>query len=375
MLCSGVLLGIPPLAVCLLLTAYLVQRISGNTGNLFQPPRVNGVVDLHRLVVDVEEADLAAALVLVGLGEEPRVLLVVAFNGFERLVRNTIAQKLRGRTDERVAVLDVRVQETQRLSGLQRLQPQRDLGQLHRHRVEVHPVDAARHHLVHRRADSIHGRLGVTLPHRGDLLGDPPRRRHQEMPGPTGRVADGQLQQLTDDRLGFIRLACRARLNRSPLDRLFDDRVQRGIQQRLDQRRRRVIRPRRLTVVARQLHQLEAPLSGAVLGHQLQQRLVDRTQLVGVQVPVVHRAPPFGSRVTHLRQVPDSPQQRIVGQLQAPQRSISLSISEQPAQPRQSELGPTVHITQGIQHDLQRPVLIAVRGTPTAARVTTQPLG
>ena len=43
----------------------------------------------------------------------------------------------------RVAVLDVGVEEAQRLARLQGLQPQRDLGQFDGHRVEVDAVDAA----------------------------------------------------------------------------------------------------------------------------------------------------------------------------------------------------------------------------------------
>lgn len=40
------------------------------------------------------------------------------------------------------AVADLRVEEIEGKAGVHRFDPERDLGQLHRHRVAVHPVQA-----------------------------------------------------------------------------------------------------------------------------------------------------------------------------------------------------------------------------------------
>jgi len=48
--------------------------------------------------------------------------------------------------DERVAPTQVVVQETERRAYRKGVEPQADLCQLHRHLVQVHPIDAALHH-------------------------------------------------------------------------------------------------------------------------------------------------------------------------------------------------------------------------------------
>ena len=89
--------------------------------------------------------------------------------------------------EQRVAAADIGVEEAERLAGLDRLDPQRDLGQLDRHRIAVDAVDAGARHIAQRVA--IVGR-------RGDAAGagarepcrDAPRRREQEMAGAAGRI-------------------------------------------------------------------------------------------------------------------------------------------------------------------------------------------
>jgi hypothetical protein len=70
-------------------------------------------------------------------------LLVVAFDGLPGRVRDALRHQLGRRAEQRVAVLDVRVEERERQARLHGLHPQADLAQLDRHRVEVHAVDAA----------------------------------------------------------------------------------------------------------------------------------------------------------------------------------------------------------------------------------------
>src|SRR5690606_25491317 len=107
-------------------------------------------------------------------------------------------------------------------------------------------------------------------------LGDAPGRGDQEVPRPTSRVANRQGEQFVDDVVGRVGTAGLRGPLLAPLDRVVYDRVERRVQQALDQRRWRVVTTRRLPTVARDLDQLEGAVRRRVLRLQLQQRLVDR---------------------------------------------------------------------------------------------------
>ena len=50
--------------------------------------------------------------------------------------------------DQRIAALDLVVEEAERKRAVHRLDPQRQAAKLHRERIEVHGVDAALHHVA-----------------------------------------------------------------------------------------------------------------------------------------------------------------------------------------------------------------------------------
>ena len=134
--------------------------------------------------------------------------------------------------EQAVATAQMMVQEAERRAHREGVQPQRDLGQLHRHRVLVHAVDAAlEHHAtndvpvvklvrvhcpaaplgigqnsVPDRVDSLGQRRDVVAPrlrrvHLGlgdgadHLVGHQVHEADQEVPGPHGRVADLQVEE------------------------------------------------------------------------------------------------------------------------------------------------------------------------------------
>ncbi|MNJ48515.1 hypothetical protein D3C77_437100 [compost metagenome] len=71
-------------------------------------------------------------------------VLVVASQRFVGGIGNAVLQYLQiEHPQERIAAADLRVEEAKGKAGVHRLDPERDLGQFHRHRVAVHPVDAA----------------------------------------------------------------------------------------------------------------------------------------------------------------------------------------------------------------------------------------
>ena len=126
------------------------------------------------------DACVLGFLVLVLSGVVARHNLVVAG---ERLVSGIRDAPLQNRqvedAEQRVATADLRVEEPEREAGIDRLDPERDLGELHRHRVAVDSVDAASHHVAQRVAEVGHGRrsLGTDA---GKPCRDTPGGRQQE---------------------------------------------------------------------------------------------------------------------------------------------------------------------------------------------------
>lgn len=160
------------------LLTYVCECVGPAGGDPVQLVREGGVG--HRdlaLHVRDKEADPSLVLVAIEISQVGDHKLGVAFEVREGVVGNSLRQHRRGGPDESVALFDVGVEEAQGFARLQCLQPERHLGQLYGHRVEVDAVDAVGDYLPHRRSNRLGCRLGVTLTHGGYALGDAPRRR------------------------------------------------------------------------------------------------------------------------------------------------------------------------------------------------------
>ena len=116
-------------------------------------------------------------------------------------------------------------------------------------------------------------------------------RRHQEMARPAGRIQHLQLQQGLFGMVGGFGG--------------IEDRVERIVQDPVDQGGGGVVAAGELAFASSCRRQPEPAPLHVDLGMQLQQRLVDRTQLGGAQVAVVHLAPLLGIVVLDQGQVAD----------------------------------------------------------------------
>ena len=88
-----------------------------------------------------------------------------------------------------VAAADLRVEEAEGKAGVHSLDPERDLGQLHRHRVAVHAVDAAAGDIAQRMAEI--GKRGRALgADAGKAGGDAAGGGQQEVARAAGGVDD-----------------------------------------------------------------------------------------------------------------------------------------------------------------------------------------
>ena len=219
---------------------------------------------------------LGGVLLLQGGGD----LAVVAFDRGERRVGEAFGEQGGGDAEQGVADADVLVEEGQRLAGFQGFQPERDLGQLGGHRVDVDAVDAAADDAAQRGPDDGVGRLGLAGFLGGDALGDPAGGGDEEVAGAAGGVADGEVEQRRDPFLGgSVRAG------------LVEQRVERGVEQALDQRGRRVVGAGLLALVAGQCLQRVGELLGVVARDQFQQGLVDAAEFLGAEVAEVDPAP------------------------------------------------------------------------------------
>ena len=174
------------------------------------------------------------------------------------------------------------VEKGERLPRLQRLQPQAHPAELGRHRVHVHAVQAAADDVAERMLIEERRRLalaGRVRAHPGEMPGEAMGRAHQEVAGADRRVADLQIE---DRPLGVgAELAAH---------RLPHHRVEGRVQQTLHQGVGRVVGPGRLAGVAGELGEGEVCAVTAHLRREREQALVDAAQLLGAEVPVVHRA-------------------------------------------------------------------------------------
>ena len=129
----------------------------------------------------------------------------------------------------------MRVQERERLPGLDGLDPHRRLAELDGERVPVDPVDAVLHNL----AERVPVRLLIVGVIAGldarDLGGEPPRSRQQEVARPARRVQHPEIENRGAGILG----AC--------ADSPFDHRIEGCSYEFADEARRRVVRAAQLS--------------------------------------------------------------------------------------------------------------------------------
>ena len=273
----------------------------------------------------------------------------------ERFVWQSSCDQLGRRAQQAVANPDVVIEERERLARLERFEPQAHAAQLRGHRVDVDAIQAAADDVAQCVLVEQRRRLALALrccPDAREVPGQPVRRANQEVTGTDGRVA--HLQR--EDRLLSLGTAL-------ALDRLLDDGVERGVEQALHQRVWRVVRARRLALVAGELGEGEAGAVGADLRRQRQQALVHAAQLLGPQVLVVHRTQHLA--LARERQIPERFEKVVVGQLGAIERGSGRRIPQEAAERRQRQV-----LARGA-HQLARPRA----RRPAAGTVATGPRG
>ena len=203
------------------------------------------------------------------------------------------------------------LQERERQPRVDRLHPQAHLAQLHGQRVHVHAVDAAAHHVAERALVVVRrGRAGG--PDAGDVIGEPARRREQEVSRPTGGVDDRQFQECLVGPVGM------------GADRVLDHRIEGAVEQDLHQLVRRVVAAGRLPCMASALvgaGEGEGTSVPGDLRDQLQQALVDVAEFVRApcrassraRVRPAHEATPGGTESPRQRTVVESSRRQAPG--------------------------------------------------------------
>ena len=156
--------------------------------------RVRGLLDCTHCIAQgcprlasglQQKASLTGDLVPVTSLQGPGDLPVISFEGHPRGVRHLFAHQRAARTDERVAAADVAFQEREGQARIDGLHPEAHLADLDRQRVHVDAVDASADDVAQRGLIVV--RRGRTpRPDASDAVGEPARRREQEVP-PTRR--------------------------------------------------------------------------------------------------------------------------------------------------------------------------------------------
>jgi hypothetical protein len=107
-----------------------------------------------------------ALLLVLGLVGAAR-LLVVPFDGFQHVVRDALCDQSRGCSKQAVAAADAVIEEGERTPWGHGGHPQAHLAQLHRHFVDVDPVEAVAHHVAKSESDFAGGGLLIAAAHGG----------------------------------------------------------------------------------------------------------------------------------------------------------------------------------------------------------------
>ena len=178
----------------------------------------------------------------------------------------------------------MRVEKSQRTARHDGLDPKCDLGKFQRHWVEIHAIDAIRDDVPQGLTIEFarHG-LGLARTNLRQRLGHPTSSSKQKVRRAAGRIQNRQRQ---NRRFAFriARLAGKA---------FLDERINRRLHQLLDKTGRRIIASARLAGIAgRQALLGDADKTKSVRHarngrYEFQQRLINRTELLGVEVAVV----------------------------------------------------------------------------------------
>ncbi|OQA94471.1 MAG: hypothetical protein BWY25_02770 [Chloroflexi bacterium ADurb.Bin222] len=167
--------------VAFLLAAHILQRLLRRLQVLQclrQIPQL-----LPGLQIRLEQAQLPAALSLVLSARLAAHIFIVARERLEGFIRDAPVQQRGRRPKKAVATLQIALQERKRFAGIECLHPQRHLAEFHRHRVEVHAVDAMPHHIAQRRAQVGGSGFRIARANLRQVMRQPVRRRNQKMPG------------------------------------------------------------------------------------------------------------------------------------------------------------------------------------------------
>ena len=181
-----------------------------------------------------------------------------------------------------------------------RLHPEAHLAELDGQRVPVDAVDAPPDDVAQRTLIVVR-RGRAPRPDARDAVGEPARRREQEVPRPAGGVDDGHIEKGIDGTLGMR------------VDRALDDGIEGTFEQDLHELVRGV-------VAARRLPRMTPALAGAREGEgtpvpgdlrdQLKKALVDVAELVRTHVAPVHANEP--GRLAKPREMEERPEKRAV---------------------------------------------------------------
>ena len=176
------------------------------------------------------------------------------------------------------------LQERERQPRIDRLHPQAHLADLDRQRIHVDAVDAPPHDVAERALVVV--RCGRTpRPDASDAIGEPARRRQQEVPRPAGGVDNRQLEERIDGTVGMS------------VDRALDDGIESACEEELHEFVRRVVAPGRLPCMASTLVGARKGERTSVRGdlrNQLEKALVDVAKLIRTHVAPVHANEPGG---------------------------------------------------------------------------------
>ena len=151
-----------------------------------------------------------------------RYFLVVARHGGKGFVGHALVHVFApDKADDGVAALDVVVEEVERLAGIVGFEPEGNLAEFDRQRVQVHAVDAGADHVAQRGAVSRGRGLLLAGADDGKLRGDAPCGGQQDVARAAGDVGDAQVEER---RFGF-----------GGLESLGDQVVERVLDERLDE--------------------------------------------------------------------------------------------------------------------------------------------